>query len=140
MTSNIAKNILIDLADQWIDCIEIDYEIMNMKSPIEQIFYAHWRSFDVTSRCTPKLVYQFPVGKYFADFYIPILNKIIELDGHEWHEKTPEQAENDRVRERFIQDKGFLVVRFTGREILRSAEQHVYKLYDEAERKINGNV
>lgn len=45
---------------------------------------------------------------------------IVELDGHDFHERTPEQAQADKSRDRLLQAKGWSVLRFTGREILRA--------------------
>lgn len=49
----------------------------------------------------------------------------IECDGHDFHERTPEQAERDRSRDRALTLDGWTVLRFTGREIYRSAIQVV---------------
>lgn len=46
---------------------------------------------------------------------------IVELDGHQFHEKTPEQAEHDRKRDRWFAARGLRVIRFTGREVWRDA-------------------
>jgi very-short-patch-repair endonuclease len=46
---------------------------------------------------------------------------VIEVDGHEFHERTPEQAERDRSRDRAMAAAGTMVLRFTGREINRDA-------------------
>lgn len=43
----------------------------------------------------------------------------IELDGHDFHERTPEQAERDKSRDRLLQQHGWQALRFTGREVLR---------------------
>lgn len=43
----------------------------------------------------------------------------IECDGHEFHERTKEQAARDRQRDREIQSAGIPVLRFTGSEIHR---------------------
>ncbi len=70
---------------------------------------------------------QIPVGPYRVD--IAILDAsmpfdlasprimIVECDGHDFHEKTKEQARRDKQRDRFLQSKGFKVLRFTGSEI-----------------------
>lgn len=42
---------------------------------------------------------------------------IIECDGHEFHEKTKEQARNDKRRDRSMIIDGFKILRFTGSEI-----------------------
>ena len=53
---------------------------------------------------------------------IPLLKIAIECDGHDFHERTKEQAAHDRARDRFLQGEGLTVLRFTGSEIWRSAE------------------
>jgi hypothetical protein len=42
---------------------------------------------------------------------------IVECDGHEFHEKTKEQARRDKSRDRQLQANGLPVYRFTGSEI-----------------------
>jgi hypothetical protein len=42
---------------------------------------------------------------------------VIECDGHDFHERTKEQARKDRRRDREIQGLGLPVLRFTGSEI-----------------------
>jgi len=50
------------------------------------------------------------------------LQAAVECDGHEFHERTKEQATRDRSRDRALQqDDGMLVCRFTGQEIWRDA-------------------
>jgi very-short-patch-repair endonuclease len=63
-------------------------------------------------------------GRYRADFAIttPHGNKIIvECDGHDFHEKSKEQAARDKKRDRDMQLEGWRVLRFTGSEIFRNA-------------------
>jgi len=43
----------------------------------------------------------------------------VECDGHDFHERTKEQAERDRSKDRAFQAEGIPVLRFTGREIWR---------------------
>lgn len=43
----------------------------------------------------------------------------IECDGHDFHERTKEQASRDRSKDRKIQEAGMAVLRFTGSEIYR---------------------
>ena len=72
---------------------------------------------------------QFQVGMYRADFIVSLLchhreggpSVIVECDGHDYHERTKEQAEHDKSRDRFMQSAGHHVLRFTGREIHRNA-------------------
>lgn len=43
----------------------------------------------------------------------------VECDGHDFHEKTKDQAARDKKRDREINVAGFPVIRFTGSEIFR---------------------
>ncbi len=48
-------------------------------------------------------------------------NLILECDGHDFHEKTKEQAAKDKRRDRELQHLGYRVFRFTGSEIHNDA-------------------
>ena len=71
-------------------------------------------------------------GPYRADFGIspydfdedgsPAFIVVIEVDGHDYHERTKEQAEYDKSRDRFMTATNVKVLRFTGREVYLDAE------------------
>lgn len=73
------------------------------------------------------LIPQFQVQSWRLDFALVrkdsdgnLLAKIaIECDGHEFHERTKDQAARDRKRDRELQHLGWVVLRFTGSEIHR---------------------
>jgi hypothetical protein len=79
--------------------------------------------------------WQVPVGPYKADIVVaryvnPHVNSpltfrtpmvVVECDGHDFHERTKEQAQHDKTRDREMQSMGFPVLRFTGSEIWRDA-------------------
>lgn len=46
---------------------------------------------------------------------------IVECDGHDFHERTKEQAQRDRERDRRMQENGYTIFRFTGSELHRNA-------------------
>lgn len=50
---------------------------------------------------------------------------IIECDGHDFHERTKEQAARDRDRDRPVQEMGWRIMRFTGSELYREPIIHV---------------
>lgn len=58
----------------------------------------------------------------------------IECDGHDFHERTKEQAQRDREKDREIQRRGFSILRFTGSEIYQNpascAEQILFFVSD----------
>lgn len=67
---------------------------------------------------------QVHIGPYIADFGIVakakggvLVRGAIECDGHAFHERTKEQAERDRTRDRYFQSCGTFVLRYTGSEI-----------------------
>jgi very-short-patch-repair endonuclease len=49
------------------------------------------------------------------------LTVFIECDGHDFHQRTKEQAARDRARDRIIQQAGYSILRFTGAEITRDS-------------------
>lgn len=46
---------------------------------------------------------------------------VVEVDGHDYHEKTKEQARHDKQRDRAMMKTGVYILRFTGSEIYRDA-------------------
>lgn len=49
------------------------------------------------------------------------LEIVVELDGHDFHERTKEQAQRDKARDRAFTTDGIPVLRFTGSEVWRDA-------------------
>lgn len=74
------------------------------------------------------LIPQVRIGPYRADFVI--INNlaasrqvvIIECDGHDFHEKTKEQAAHDKRRDRYFAAQRYTVLHFTGSEIYQDAQ------------------
>lgn len=79
---------------------------------------------DHIAKATFAIVPQFNWGRYRIDFAIfrsGELALFVECDGHNFHERTPDQALRDRTKDREIQAAGLKILRFTGREIHRNA-------------------
>jgi very-short-patch-repair endonuclease len=88
----------------------------------------------LSSRIFPQLV----IGSYRVDFCLNFSGGfylIVECDGHEWHDRTPEQAQRDKARDRALQAEGFQVLRFTGREIWADAKKCAAEVFKTAERE-----
>lgn len=62
---------------------------------------------------------------------------IIECDGHDFHEKTKEQAQKDKSRDRILKASGYTVFRFTGSEIYRNAAGCAREIFNYAENELN---
>lgn len=60
-----------------------------------------------------------PVRRKSTPFEPPELRIAVECDGHDFHEKTKDQAQRDKARDRELQALGLRVIRFTGSEIRR---------------------
>lgn len=104
-------------------------------TPIEQIVFfvlmakSCWYTIDIFP--------QHHIGKYRVDFLVDtydprdrkkiIKQSIIECDGHDFHEKTKEQAQRDKKRDRDLQVLGFKIYHFTGSEIWRTGGKCVFE-------------
>lgn len=62
-----------------------------------------------------------------ADFYIEKNNVklCIYTDGHTYHERTEEQAQRDKRIDRKLQELGFQVLRYTGKDVNENTEKIV---------------
>lgn len=115
----------------------IDLDMDFIESPIERLFWITYKEneyktlFELNNHLkTMPIVYfqkQINYGEgdnnyYKVDFVIfseinPKIKFAIELDGHEFHEKTKEQVKKDKERERNLQKLGWHVIRFSGSEV-----------------------
>lgn len=112
----------------------------DVESPIELMFGAamlfRWEEtllvglHNVLSKPAFKLVPQYEITlgakSYRADFGFEWFESgklalAVECDGFEFHERTKEQAENDREKDRAFQDAGIPLYRFPGSMIWRDA-------------------
>lgn len=73
---------------------------------------------------------QYNINNYRVDFAIFVMGfdkgiarLVIECDGHDFHEKTKEQAAKDKKRDRDLMLDGWRVFRFTGSEIFHDARE-----------------
>lgn len=79
---------------------------------------------------------QAQVGEFRVDFLVrarfherPLRDVlVVECDGHDFHERTKEQAKRDRSRDRTLQAMGLRVFRFTGHEIHRDPTACAYEV------------
>ena len=89
---------------------------------------------------TSKGALQLPIvvdGRSFRlDFAIFVFDTrvAIELDGHEFHEKTKEQARKEKSRQRLLTADGWHVLRFTGSEVYGDAQACVFEAINTAEK------
>jgi very-short-patch-repair endonuclease len=96
------------------------------KSPIESMMYLRLKDSQlgtVSNGVIPgmEIFTQHRVGRYIVDFLVRSddVNIVIECDGHNFHEKTKQQVEHDKKRDRYMQTKGYKILRYSGSEIYR---------------------
>jgi very-short-patch-repair endonuclease len=88
---------------------------------------------------------QHRVGPYTVDFMVTVKSGdktecvAIECDGHDFHERTKEQAAHDKKRDRFLVASGITVLRFTGSEIYKDPWQcckEIMKVVNDARTRV----
>lgn len=97
-----------------------------IQSPIEKKLYESLLQVEEKIKITP----QFCIDRYRVDFLIEHRSKkiIVECDGHDFHEKTKEQASYDKKRDRFLISKGYTVLHFTGSELHKNVNECVNEI------------
>ena len=75
----------------------------------------------------------------FRLFYPELGRIIIECDGHEFHDRTKEQASNDRRRDRNMLSAGYPVFRYTGHDIHQNLEDIHQEIFLQLD-TIAGNI
>jgi very-short-patch-repair endonuclease len=125
--------------EMWNNCLELE-----MQSPIEHLL---WIAMHVVCKvnCVEMnaepwldgkqhreglglhLIPQAKLKPYRVDFIAyevsskPEVLWIIECDGHEFHERTREERQYEKKRDRFFTVRGYRVMRFTGSEIFKNS-------------------
>jgi len=134
-------------------------DLLKCGSPIEQLLLAHlmvgreWLGkrrgyFYDFGRC-PGIVFapQYEVEsdgrKHRVDIYVGAYGPTgtgaevgIECDGHDFHERTKEQAAADKQRERRLVRAGLTIIRFSGSEIFQQPEHCAREVFYTLERMV----
>mgnify|MGYP006416516529 FL=1 len=89
-------------------------EHMKNESPIESKLLGVLQKFGLAP------VSQKQIGPYRTDIYLEMegLKIVIECDGKEYHQDKSKDDERDK----YLLDRGFIVLRFTGSEICKSPQ------------------
>jgi very-short-patch-repair endonuclease len=96
------------------------------ESPIEEMFLTSLLRTAPAAAC--RVMCQQKIGPYRVDFAFPDCRVVVECDGHDYHEKTKEQARRDKRRDRYLTGEGWRVYRFTGSEIFQNADRCVAEI------------
>lgn len=98
-----------------------------LESPIEQAFHLAWTAFCMVTDCQSfvlqrQLKVRAGGNNYRLDFaWVDEKHGIkiaVELDGHEFHERTRGQVDSRNKRDAALQSAGWVVMHFSGHRIL----------------------
>lgn len=70
---------------------------------------------------------EYKIDKLSVDFCFPKTKLVIEVDGKDYHSSW-EQKENDEKRDKFLMKRGYMVLRFPGRQIYRDPKSCVARI------------
>jgi very-short-patch-repair endonuclease len=68
------------------------------------------------------------IGDYIVDFYCPAAKLIVEIDGGQHY--SEENIMKDEVRDKFLSDLGFRVLRFSNSDVFKNIEGVVTRIYN----------
>lgn len=88
----------------------------------ERVLWEHIRNDQIGHR----FLRQYIVGDYIVDFVCRDDGLIIEVDGA--YHAEPRQQLDDEVRERWLCDKGYQVLRFTNEEVLYDTDNVIAEI------------
>jgi len=134
LKDEIVESYLSEISGIYNGCDSEEISIKSCKSPIERMMFLaimhtnrlYYPSFYFY--ITPQYKVERGKGKfYYADFHITFGDKskrvtaFVEVDGHEFHEKTKQQVRKDKERDRFLTTQVDHVIRFSGSEVFSDA-------------------
>jgi len=118
------KKTLWATADKYTYCAVENYAVKNRTAmtQAEEILWQELRG----NKLGVHFRRQHVIGSYIADFMSLKNHLVIEIDG-DYHQ-SPEQQLLDAERTRYLETKGYRVIRFTNQEVLTDLESVMSKL------------
>jgi very-short-patch-repair endonuclease len=104
--------------------IEFSRRLRKDQTEVEKIL---WQRLRAKQLCGFKFRRQHPIGKFIVDFVCLEKNLVIELDGGQ-HDI---QRNKDGVRDQWLKDEGFRVLRFWNNEVNEKLEAVLEKILAE---------
>lgn len=142
------------LADGWVrGCWRTGFDgtVIERAERDSGVALRHRGSVFTHNECDAIALPQLHVGPYRADFAfvgslldddrvhrVPV-RIAVELDGHDFHEKTKEQASKDKRRDRNLARLGWTVLRFSGADVYRDPAAVMDEIVMLAQRRCNND-
>lgn len=101
--------------------------------PPEKILWSHLRNRRLGNF---KFRRQHSIGSYVVDIYHHDSKTVIEADG-DVHFALEKQVEHDRVRQSWLEAKGFLVLRYNNVDIVNNLENILEEIYQTIIKRMN---
>lgn len=109
-------------------------------SPLEVVFLVWWKTFETIELISgvdlrPQVEVEAGGKTYRVDFLLEPSQSVktrsypriaVELDGHAFHERTKEQVAYRNQRDRDLQSSGWLVLHYSGSELVRDPQACVF--------------
>ncbi|AIF43443.1 hypothetical protein X953_10190 [Virgibacillus sp. SK37] len=76
---------------------------------------------------------QYRVGKYWIDLAFPHQLVAVECDGKKYHSSAKQKA-HDRKRDKYMRERGWTVLRFSGSKIHRNLPEVIRSIKEEVEK------
>ncbi|HEY3783072.1 MAG TPA: DUF559 domain-containing protein [Fimbriimonadaceae bacterium] len=112
---------------QFVDTVAFARQLRRNATPAETALWYKLRN----KQTGFKFVRQHPVGRRFADFCCRSRKLVIEIDGA----SHDDRGENDEVRDRFFENSGYQVLRFTNAQVLNRLGFVVDEIKKECEKR-----
>lgn len=115
---------------KWMTADSLEYELLkeNAKknrqnaTEAESVFWSMVKVSALGQRC----IRQHIIGDYIVDFLFRRSRLIVEIDGG--YHFTDEQQLYDTIRQEWLENQGFKVIRFTNQEVLFNPENVITKV------------
>lgn len=110
----------------WVACSDRPFDVMAWEEFRVLMDYPLTMTGERADPVSVSVVLQRPFGPYRVDLSVVAAEAngervmiLVELDGHDFHEKTKAQAASDKKRDRELTKDGTPMMRFTGSEIIK---------------------
>lgn len=115
---------------KWMTADSLEYELLkeNAKknrqnaTEAESVFWSMAKASALGQRC----IRQHIIGDYIVDFLFRRSRLIVEIDGG--YHFTDEQQLYDTIRQEWLENQGFKVIRFTNQEVLFNPDYVITKI------------
>ncbi len=94
----------------------------NNQTEAESFFWNLAKSNGLGEKCRR----QYIIGQYIVDFLFRKSLLIVEIDGG--YHMTEKQQEEDAVRQKWLENKGYTVLRFTNEQVLYDTDTTINKI------------